>query len=494
MNFVRRDGELEQEVETEAFGELHGCVYPLIDERDVDKAAHIAAIREVCSMLAPVPMQHRLIRVGGAGDGGYLIPDDLDGVSACFSPGVDNRKDFEDELAHRFNIKSHMCDFTSDETTLKTPLIPGMQTFLKRWLDAEGVPDAVTLDQWVEQLAGPAEELMLQIDIEGAEYRALLACKDATLARCRIVCIEIHSLFDLSDASKFYGVFYPFFKKLSAHFVTVHMHPNNYNSDKILPGTEINIPNSLELTLLRRDRVRLNADAPLIAPQLPHPLDVVNAPHLEPIVLNAFWLGGRERSLESRLQILSNQLDFVKARSARDLEKAYKAVQGLAELVGRLTENQIGEPLAPPRASFVGLVEVAVGKPFRLNASLEPLPEDPRVPAVGDKPYFFHTPYEPNAYIEVDLGELRRIRTIVIHNRRGSKIPDRAYPLFLTLGRELGADYEQVVSLRINDAFIYGAAPLIKTLKEPVEARYVRIGTPVPAYLHFQGLRIYAEP
>ena len=26
--------------------------------------------------------------IGGAGDGGYLVPDDLDGIEYCFSPGV----------------------------------------------------------------------------------------------------------------------------------------------------------------------------------------------------------------------------------------------------------------------------------------------------------------------------------------------------------------------------------------------------------------------
>src|SRR3954463_7181162 len=49
----------------------------------------------------PWQTEHPLIRVGGAGDGGYLLPDDLDGIAACFSPGVSNQATFEEDLLAR---------------------------------------------------------------------------------------------------------------------------------------------------------------------------------------------------------------------------------------------------------------------------------------------------------------------------------------------------------------------------------------------------------
>lgn len=39
--------------------------------------------------------QADLIRVGGPVDGGYWIPDDLEGIQAVFSPGVGNLSEFE---------------------------------------------------------------------------------------------------------------------------------------------------------------------------------------------------------------------------------------------------------------------------------------------------------------------------------------------------------------------------------------------------------------
>jgi hypothetical protein len=50
-------------------------------------------------LLKPIPFPSGLIRLGGPSDGGYLVPDDLDGVVSCFSPGVGEAASFELALA-----------------------------------------------------------------------------------------------------------------------------------------------------------------------------------------------------------------------------------------------------------------------------------------------------------------------------------------------------------------------------------------------------------
>lgn len=54
--------------------------------------------------LRPIVTDYPLVRVGDNADGGYLIPDDLVGVSACFSPGVDVKASFEMALVGK-NIR-----------------------------------------------------------------------------------------------------------------------------------------------------------------------------------------------------------------------------------------------------------------------------------------------------------------------------------------------------------------------------------------------------
>ena len=85
------------------------------------------------------PAGHKLLRIGGEGDGAYLVPDDLTGITSCYSPGVSNKKLIEDELLEKFDIGRHICDFTSDAEKLKTPL-KSKQTFAKKWpLFCEGL-------------------------------------------------------------------------------------------------------------------------------------------------------------------------------------------------------------------------------------------------------------------------------------------------------------------------------------------------------------------
>jgi len=45
--------------------------------------------------LRPYTTDKELIRLGAEKDGGYLIPNDLAGIEACFSPGVGNEFNFE---------------------------------------------------------------------------------------------------------------------------------------------------------------------------------------------------------------------------------------------------------------------------------------------------------------------------------------------------------------------------------------------------------------
>ena len=50
-------------------------------EQTVDLFTQLASskrsIVEIIELLRPISTEHQLIRIGGSGDGGYLIPDDL---------------------------------------------------------------------------------------------------------------------------------------------------------------------------------------------------------------------------------------------------------------------------------------------------------------------------------------------------------------------------------------------------------------------------------
>ena len=52
-------------------------------------------------------------RVGSDGDGGYLVPDDLENINYLFSPGVGCKQDFDHECADK-GMKVCMVDASVD--------------------------------------------------------------------------------------------------------------------------------------------------------------------------------------------------------------------------------------------------------------------------------------------------------------------------------------------------------------------------------------------
>jgi hypothetical protein len=212
-----------------------------------------AVSAELLRLMKPQPCPMPLVRLGGCGDGAYLIPDDLDGIEACFSPGVDNFKNFEDELTLGYGIQCHMCDFASDIEQFQTPLVEGHQTFDKKWLDPDGVIDSISLDDWVNRYCPGSQDLILQMDIEGAEYKNILASDPVLLSRFRIIVLELHWLCDAVKEGESSQLFALLQKLYQTHRV-VHAHANNCCGEHIDPGSGISIPNIIELTYLRLNR------------------------------------------------------------------------------------------------------------------------------------------------------------------------------------------------------------------------------------------------
>lgn len=225
-----------------------------------DVAALVASLR-------PVSCGRPLVRLGPAADGGYLVPDDLEGIEACFSPGVDRECRFEVDCAAR-----GMRVFMADRSVSGPPIDDPSFTFLHRFLGGTTDADHVTLDDWVEGSGVGTGDLLLQMDIEGHEYATLLAASPALLRRFRVIVVEFHWLDQLWNRPWFALVSQVFAKLLATH-ACVHLHPNNCCGTDTTAG--IAVPRLMEFTFLRRDRV--GAGGP--SPTFPHPLDGDNTPN-----------------------------------------------------------------------------------------------------------------------------------------------------------------------------------------------------------------------
>jgi len=305
---------------TLSFDEVEGQTSDDDQADSVNDRLFLNDILRYCEIIRPQPSPFRLIRLGGAGDGGYLLPDDLQGIEACFSPGVDNFKKFEDDLCRRYGIVAHMCDFWSDPSRFATPLMPGLQTFEKKWLQPSASAEAISLADWVgRRRKNPDADLLLQMDIEGGEYKVLLDVDRALLASFRILVIEFHAVHNaLFDPFLMHHVGLPVFNKIAQDFVCVHAHPNNNKPyGHKIPGLNASMPRAIELTFLRRDRFKFAAASGLLPVMIPHPLDDVNVSFRPPFFLEAHWCGGK-RPWRSHWKIQRDRLAYaLRSRAAQ---------------------------------------------------------------------------------------------------------------------------------------------------------------------------------
>ena len=222
-------------------------------------------IRNLIKRLRPQDCDKDLIRVGGSGDGGYLIPDDLDGIQYCFSPGVNTSSSFESELAQR-GIRSFLADFSVDGPALQRPEF----VFDKKFLGATDRGCYMTLQSWKDKyIPDHRGDLILQMDIEGSEYEVIFNTPDKLLDQFRIIAIEFHYLDRLFDPATFL-MLQSCFDKLLTYFDVVHIHPNNCCGG--VATKDIEVPTMMEFTFINKRRVVSRK------PQLvfPHRLDVDN--------------------------------------------------------------------------------------------------------------------------------------------------------------------------------------------------------------------------
>ena len=209
-------------------------------------------VREIIEKMKPRRIDKDLILVGDGGDGTYVLPNDLEGIGFCFSPGVGPVAKFEERLFSEYDIKSFLIDASVEAVPSKKL---GEFVFDRLFLGAFSRPDFISLQDWVHKYqSNDHEDYILQMDIEGAEYAAILSAPQVILRRFRIIAIELHSL-DMLVLPQFRSIFVEFLEKLMEDFVVCYASGNNCCGSIEIDGRTV--PRALELTLVRRDRVQI---------------------------------------------------------------------------------------------------------------------------------------------------------------------------------------------------------------------------------------------
>ena len=120
------------------------------------------------------------------------------------------------------------------------------------------------------------------MDIEGSEYEVLLDIEENLLKKFRILVIEFHQFYDFVTTLG-HNLIQATFDKILQHFYIVHIHANNLMP--MITVHDYKIPNLLEFTFLRKDR--LKNKEPIL--KLPNTLDKKNVLEKEDIILPDYW-------------------------------------------------------------------------------------------------------------------------------------------------------------------------------------------------------------
>ncbi len=253
----------------------------LIEKSNLINESNLIDLVNSINYMVPIGCAKQLIRIGGDRDGAYLVPDDLESIEACFSPGTSYKKEFEDHLADQYRIKSFLSDGSVDES--KLDLLDNYQVFQKKWINDFDDENTMTLSRWINNSNHKnSQNLLLQMDIEGSEYNCLLNTSDSCLKQFRIMVIEFHDLYRLKNQRFLNQIFIPIMQRILSQFDCVHAHANN-----CLPFIKIanfDIPQVIELTFYRK-----SCNKGLKNIYIPHPEDIINVPKNPNILLGKPW-------------------------------------------------------------------------------------------------------------------------------------------------------------------------------------------------------------
>ena len=224
----------------------------------------ISIVQNFLSRIFIYDCGYKLIRIGDDHDSGYLLPNILNKIKFCFSPGVGKSSSFENHLL-KFNIKY----FLADGTISKPPTFN--HNFLRKNINIYNDNKNITLDSWIKQKLGSkiSRNLLLQMDIEGSEIEVLLNVNEKILEKFTILIIEFHH-FKFLGIPEFNRLYKEIFNKLFKYFTICHIHPNNCCG--LTTFGEYKVPNVMEFTFINNKEVKKKR----LVKKIPHDLDQKN--------------------------------------------------------------------------------------------------------------------------------------------------------------------------------------------------------------------------
>ncbi|HUE86082.1 MAG TPA: hypothetical protein VMO26_08390 [Vicinamibacterales bacterium] len=179
---------------------------------------------DIMAELQPVALENcTLKRFGSANDGGYLMCENLlEPLDAGYSYGVGPNDEWGCEVSRRYQVPVHQYDcFDPARPTCDGGVFVFHDECLGSRAEERESRVFDTLENQIRKNGHEGRQLIVKIDIEGAEWDALEAAPDELLASIPQLAMELHGFDDRTMLDVV--------RKLNRHFYLVNLHFNNWS-------------------------------------------------------------------------------------------------------------------------------------------------------------------------------------------------------------------------------------------------------------------------
>jgi hypothetical protein len=235
-------------------------------------------IRQMLQYLRPFAvLDYRQVRVGSPADGGYIMIDDFAAAKIAYSLGIGGDVSWDIQIANR-----GLTVYQYDHTVSGPPIQHPNFHFHKLGIASEDGGEFTSIATALQSNGHAVRtDLILKMDIEGAEWSTFDQLPDRVFDQFRQIIIEYHGFLRAAEQD-WSAVATRVLEKVHRSHAVHHVHANNWGSYQIVAN--IPVPDVLEVSYVRRDIPRLASSTNIY----PTPIDAPCNPYQPDIYLGSF--------------------------------------------------------------------------------------------------------------------------------------------------------------------------------------------------------------
>lgn len=237
------------------------------------------------SLLAPSDVAPYLsyVRMGRNWDGGYVMLDFKIDNSIAYSIGISNDVSWDLDMASR-GVQVFQYDHTIPNLPQDHPNFHWRKIGVGE-RSAE-TPDLRSIRELIEGNGHQLEtNLVLKMDVEGAEWSAILETPSEILGQFSQIVVEFHTL-DRIEHLPFCDMVLNCMRHLNKTHQSVHLHANNYGKCVMMGG--VLVPEALEVTFVRRTDHKFTTCSKVFPTELDMPCEP-NRDDIHLGAMGAYW-------------------------------------------------------------------------------------------------------------------------------------------------------------------------------------------------------------